>query len=176
MCVIYGLAVFCKGSGSNPLPVRVEISSAGRAGQGVTTRKCTQSGGQIYRRKTWTEHRPPPSLFQFALSPEQYSKYKLFVLSPTLLRGLFSLCVCSFQRPTTVLLIKAVFIPRYQLKGLEMQKCTQSDRVNEIKEKMTKEVQNDPKERIKKKHLLINRNTRAEEHKSTQHRMQTRSL
>ncbi len=55
-----------------------------------------------------------------------YSKYKLFVLSPALLRGLFlcvcvylCVCVCSFHQPiTAVLLINAVLTVWYQVKGL----------------------------------------------------------
>lgn len=57
-----------------------------------------------------------------------YSKYKLFVLHPVLLRGLFlfvsvcecvHVCDCSFHRPTTtVLLINAILTLWYQVKGL----------------------------------------------------------
>lgn len=74
-----------------------------------------------------TQHRPPPSLFQFALSPEPTVNTNSLFSAQLCLGGFFFLsvcvsvcmCECSFHGPiTTVLLIHTILTLWYQVKGL----------------------------------------------------------
>ena len=119
--------MFYTGSGNDPLPVRMEISSVSRAAQGVTARKRTHWSTNIWKNKQRLSHTHTHTLTQtttqsisvcHVLSPERGVNTNSLFSAQLSSGGFFFVCVGSFHKPITAILLEnVIFTHIYPVKS-----------------------------------------------------------